>query len=317
MLAKSLEPGRYKNHSQFETMRKLRSAYSNLFHASATGSVSLLTLGRDSAKTFLSSCPSHSLWFERFAKGCLRRMGQEVRQDLAISVKVLLALLDLLEGEWLVDTSAHGRETKVFIGAYSVIAFGGSFRGSEVFLTDLYGLGKYSQTPLLENGSRYVIIPLLGRFKTEDGEQYHLTPLAYQTNSGIKIGTWVERLIEVKDRHGQTHGPAFSDRKGKVLSAQWLEMEILDRLQEIQNLGGDLIPKEVNVHEEYGIARSFRRGATTHARNVGVAENDINVMNRWRSSEQARGCRPRAKMQDHYSDIRQMVPTLLRFSQAL
>jgi hypothetical protein len=75
MLAKSLEPGRYKNYTQFESMRKLRSAYSNLFHASATGSVSMLTLGRDSAKTFLSSCPSHSLWFERFAKGCLRRMG--------------------------------------------------------------------------------------------------------------------------------------------------------------------------------------------------------------------------------------------------
>jgi hypothetical protein len=71
MLAKSLEPGRYKNYTKFETMRKLRSAFSNLFHASAAGSVSMLTLGRDSAKTFLSSCPSHSLWFERFAKGCL------------------------------------------------------------------------------------------------------------------------------------------------------------------------------------------------------------------------------------------------------
>jgi len=317
MLAKSLEPGRYKNYTQFESMRKLRSAYSNLFHASATGSVSMLTLGRDSAKTFLSSCPSHSLWFERFAKGCLRRMGQEVRQDLALSVTVLLALLDLVEKEWLEDTTAHGKETKVFIGAYSVIAFGGSFRGNEVFLTDLFGLAKYSRMSLNENGTRYVIIPLLGRFKTEEGEQYHLTPLAYQTNSGIKIGSWVERLVDVKDRHGQSHGPAFSDRRGKVLNPHWLEMEILNRLQEIQNQGGDLIPKEVNVHEDYGIARSFRRGATTQARNAGVSENDIDAMNRWRSIEQARGCKPRAKMQDHYSDIRQMVPTLLRFSQAL
>ncbi len=186
MLAKSLEPGRYKNHTQFKTMRKLRSAYSNLFHASATSSVSMLTVGSDSAKTFLSSCPSHSLWFERFAKGCLCRMGQEVRQDLAMSIKVLLALLDLVEREWLADPTMHGKETKVFIGAYSVIAYGGSFRGNEVFLTDLYGLARYSRTPLMENGSRYVIVPLLGCFKTEDGEQYHLTPLAYQMNSGIK-----------------------------------------------------------------------------------------------------------------------------------
>jgi hypothetical protein len=129
--------------------------------------------------------------------------------------------------------------------------------------------------PLMENGSRYVIIPLLGRFKTKDGEQYHLTPLAFQTNSGIKIGTWVQRLVEVKAMHRQLHGPAFSDRRGKVLSSHWLEMEILDRLQEIQNRDNDLIPKEVNVHEEYGLARSFWRGATTQARNAGMAENDI------------------------------------------
>jgi len=94
-------------------------------------------------------------------------------------------------------------------------------------------------------------------------------------------------------------------------------MEILDRLQEIQNSGRDLIPSDVSVHEDFGIARSFRRGATTQARNAGVSENDINAMNRWRTADQAKGVKPKAKMQDHYSDIRQMVPTLLRFSQAL
>jgi len=317
MLAKSAEPGKYKNYTQFKSIRKLRSAYSNLFHASAEGSVAMSTLGRDSAKIFLSNCPSHSLWFERFAKGCLRRMGQEIRQDLALSIRVLLALLDLLEREWMADPSVHGKETKVFLGAFSVIAYGGLFRGNEIFLTDLYGLTKYSQTPLVENGTRYVIVPLLGRFKTEDGEQYHLTPLAYQTNSGIKIGQWVERLVQVKASHRQTHGPAFSDRKGRLLNSHWLEMELLDRLQVVQTSEADLIPKDVNVHEEYGIARSFRRGATTQARNMGVAENDINAMNRWRTSEQVKGFKPKTKMQDHYSDIRQMVPTVLRFSQAL
>ena len=116
MLAKSVEPGRYRNYTQFETLRKLRCAYSNLFHASALGSGSMSTLGRDTAKTFLSACPSHSLWFERFSKGCLRRMGQEVRQDLAISVKVMLALLDILENEWQSDPTIHGKEVKVFLG---------------------------------------------------------------------------------------------------------------------------------------------------------------------------------------------------------
>ena len=51
--------------------------------------------------------------------------------------------------------------------------------------------------------------------------------------------------------------------------------------------------------------------------NKGVKENDINEMNRWMTSEQAPGLKPRLKMQDHYSNIWQMVLNLLRFSKAL
>jgi hypothetical protein len=113
MLAKSLEPGRYQPHTQFETIRKLRSAYSNLYLASSTGSTSMTVLGRESAKPFLSNCPTNSKWFEKFAKGCLHQMGQEIRQDLAISIKVMLALMGRLEEEWIrVDRSRQ--ETLIF-----------------------------------------------------------------------------------------------------------------------------------------------------------------------------------------------------------
>lgn len=144
-----------------------------------------------------------------------------------------------------------------------------------------------------------MIIPLLGHFQTEDGAQYHLTPLAYETRSGIAIGSWVERLIQIKAAHHQTYGPAFSDSRGNLLSSHWMEMEILDRLQEIQNTRKDLIVRDVNVHEDYGIARSFKRVATMQACNAGVSENDINAMKRWRVSEQAKGHKPRAKMQGY------------------
>ncbi len=112
-------------------------------------------------------------------------------------------------------------------------------------------------------------------------------------------------------------GRAFSDKWGKKLDPHWLEMEILDRLHLIQGTHPELIAKEVNVYEDYGIARSFRRGATTQARNKKVDENYINAMNRLRAAEGAKGRRPRMRMQDHYSDIWQMVPALLRFSSAL
>jgi hypothetical protein len=53
------------------------------------------------------------------------------------------------------------------------------------------------------------------------------------------------------------------------------------------------------------------------ARNVKVDEEDIKLMNRWRNFEEAKGKRPRMQMQDHYSDISQSIPSLLRFSKAL
>jgi len=112
-------------------------------------------------------------------------------------------------------------------------------------------------------------------------------------------------------------GPAFSNKDGTRLPSSWVEMEILDHLHTVQSNHPELIPKEVNVYEEYGISRSFCRGATTQARNQKVAENDINLINRWRQVEGAQGHQPKLQMQDHYSEIRQMVPSLLRFSLAL
>jgi hypothetical protein len=136
-------------------------------------------------------------------KGCLLWMGQVIKQDLVISIQVMLAYLAELERDWQMADS-HKQQTLAFIGAFACIAYGSSFRGNEVFLVDLWGLLKYAQVPLEENSVRYVIVPLLGRFKSKEGERYHLTPLAYVTDSGIRIGIWLERLIKVKRWHGQS-----------------------------------------------------------------------------------------------------------------
>lgn len=99
MLLKLLQPGRYRDYCQFETIRKLRSAYSNVLHTSIESAQTLMTLGWDTANSSLTTCPISSMWFERFVKDLLPRMGQEVRQDLAISIPVMLTLQDLLEEE--------------------------------------------------------------------------------------------------------------------------------------------------------------------------------------------------------------------------
>jgi hypothetical protein len=96
---KSLEPGKYAAHQQFETIRKLRAAYSNAFMASLAGTNSLRTVGGDRAKYFLTVSPTQSLFFGQFSRGCLCHMGQIVKQDLAIPLPVVHALLSTLESD--------------------------------------------------------------------------------------------------------------------------------------------------------------------------------------------------------------------------
>jgi hypothetical protein len=86
---------------------------------------------------------------------------------------------------------------------------------------------------------------------------------------------------------------------------------------DVQNKHPEIIDPAVDVLEEMGISRSFRRGATTHARNMGVSEADIDSMNRWRKFEAAQGRQPSMPMRDHYSQKVQMIGTFLRFPQAL
>jgi hypothetical protein len=172
MLVKSTQPGRHASkYTLFETLRKLHAAYSNYYHASVVSAETSMTLGRDTAKATLTTCPTQNMWFERFAKGCLKRMGQEVKQDLATSIHLMHALQSLLETEW-EEKDERGRVDLAMIGAYILIAFAGSFRGHEVFLVDTYGLLKYAKDKHVERGEKFVIIPLLGKYKTENTEDY-------------------------------------------------------------------------------------------------------------------------------------------------
>ncbi len=53
MMLKSTRHGKHdKSYTQFETMKKLRAAYTNLCHALMDSETSSMTLGRDKAKSF-------------------------------------------------------------------------------------------------------------------------------------------------------------------------------------------------------------------------------------------------------------------------
>jgi len=317
MLMMSLESGSYANYKQFATIRKLRSAYSNMYHASVKGCREKASLNDKGKRTMLTEVPTNTLWFERFALGCLKRMGQEIHQDLALSMDVMLKMQELFYEEMRTALDDNRKLMLTSVWCYCVIAFGGSFRGNEVFLTDMEGL-IHSLDRGRDDGDDCIFIPLLGRFKGETGEKYHLTPLANVTASGLKIRKALELFVEEKLKWNETRGPAFKIRSfGRKSLPRAYEEIILDHIALVQLENPNLIPAEVDVNTEYGISRSFRRGSATQARLKGVSSDDIDLINRWRNVEKAGGRKPAMRMRDHYVEIRQLVPALTRYSKAL
>ncbi len=57
MLIKSREPGRYATYQQFESIRKLRAGFSNVYMSLLVGTTSLRTVGGGQSKTVFEQLP--------------------------------------------------------------------------------------------------------------------------------------------------------------------------------------------------------------------------------------------------------------------
>ena len=79
----------------------------------------------------------------------------------------------------------------------------------------------------------------------------------------------------------------------------------------IRDLDPSLFEPDVDILEDYGLARSCRRGATTRATNAGVSQPDIDWINRWNTGEQEVIRGPMAVI---YAEQKEMLETFLRFS---
>jgi hypothetical protein len=238
-------------------------------------------------------------------------MAQDVCQDWVISLPAMHGLMNILEGE---SNQAENVMTRVWVaslGAFAVIGFCGSFRGSEVLLSDLYGLRKFLEDTE-KSGRDHVVMPLLGWFKGEQNTCYHLSFMASVTSLGIHIKRWVERLVRVQEQEGYTHGPAFCDRAGEIARAFEYEVGFIERLLEVQASDPEAISPEVDIHGQFGVSQSFRRGVTSVVR-----KRCIQLINRWRTVEKARGRKPSLPMHEHYLDVSILVPEMIKFSLGL
>ncbi len=68
MLQTSLRPGKNDKFVQFGTVRKFRSSFSNIYHASAEGKQAVV-MAKDTRKLVVTKCPTYGEFFERFVRG--------------------------------------------------------------------------------------------------------------------------------------------------------------------------------------------------------------------------------------------------------
>ena len=322
MLEKSLEPGRNsKTYQQFDTVRKLRSAVSNVYGATARGCKEPLALKSLRGEVqHLYQGSMQSVFMERFTLGMRIRMPEITIQSLPLMGSAVAELLNRLEAEWINPGTDPTRKRLItMVCGYIVVTFGYSLRGHEGFWTDAgrlcEGIGTGRNPSVGER--RHVLVSLLGRFKGEQGSRMHVFPLSDRTSSGIRIRLWLERVVKILLDERKENCPAFCDGEGYQLTERMVEEVIHPVLQDMQgdaSLRG-MIAKGVKVVEFYRCFRSFRRGAENTAMNNGVSQSTIELVHRWTKFERSRGKQPKSfSMFEHYASGEQTRPLQLSFS---
>ena len=107
----------------------------------------------------------------------------------------------------------------------------------------------------------------------------------------------------------------FAREMGKKASLGDYDPIFRDYVERAMKLKKGLFSKAVSV-DNYSLRRSLRRGATTEAENNNVDPVAIELINRWRKKESARGAEAGLSMRQVYTQVSRAIVAVLRFSQS-
>ena len=320
MVLASLRAGRHSElHLQFDTIRKMRSAYSNFIRAAPFSNAYPWVVADGEGKHYqrLAVDPCGSLWFLRFNEGCKKRMGQDWRPNQALTPPLVLEVLS-----WLDERIQNSLDPKVvclftLAATFYAVCYVLSLRGPEGSLLDLDGLIKEKD----RNPSLFIVIALWGKIKGEHNERAHLLPSVNTTKSGIKIRHWIDRAVALQRSLGRTAGPLMQDRAGKRIPSMKLNEILHEALTHVFRRKPSLFPSaiktEEDIREKINTFRSFRRGSDTRAHEEGVSESDINIVNRWVAEMKAGMSKPSLSMPQMYIDLSLLQKPFLRYTMAM
>ncbi len=116
-------------------------------------------------------------------------------------------------------------------------------------------------------------------------------------------GKWIRHALDEHEHLGVVQGYLFRGPDGSRLPMSHFEPLFFDRLDQVKLIRPDLIPPQTDVSQEYGISRSFTRGATSEVTNKGVPNEVIEINGRWRKSHTSGSQRARVSIREHYTDV--------------
>ena len=330
ILLHSLNPGRNNhNHVQWDTIRQLRTCFSNFVRSSnAANQFTLAINDNRGAYQRIGNDVCGSFWFSRFRSGCKNRMGQFSKQNKDFSIPLLLAILE--EGDRLYRQSSSledAHKWSIFL-CYSALSYVISLRGNEVFFLDLDGLNTYNPPHLSQD---HFVIALLGKIKGEANIASHLIPCINVTSSGIQICKIVMRVVKQKQQLGFFDGPALSGIHGKLYHQRDINDMLLTILESLYLRDPSLFPidivkkitSEKDLKEQfsswYACYRSFRRTSDSRAldKKNEMEKEDVDIVNRWKTIEASKGKRPNLPMKQHYADLQVLLQPFLRYTKAM
>jgi hypothetical protein len=321
MVLSSLDAGNYSDsHKQWDTIRTLRTAYSNQVRAAAGANQSTYTLADDEGKSYKRLCadPCGSLWFSRFMDGCRKRMGQDWRPDWALSPKLVGALLTTCR-RWARDAATDEERDKwIMAGAYFCFSYVLSLRGTEGLMVDLGEMIK-----LFDEARAHDVIPLLGRTKGENHVRHHRLACVPKTKTGIEVRRWMKRLMGMHSLRGRSSGPAFVNAKGRQATSAEMNdlfhLALVDVFKDHKAWTPDGIDSEEDILEKYKFFRTLvRRSSESQAVAQGVSEPpDRYCVNRWKKKEKAGTTKPSLAIDQQYVDMALVTAVFLRYTKEM
>ena len=232
---------------QFDSICKIRSAYSNVFESGPSRCTDNQKLHSDKGKLMhFVSVDTDSKLFSMFMKGCEKRMGRYVKYDCGMTNELLHAILDEYENEF--DdkyTSLPHKICMLVCGAVFVTLWGGALRGGEIMMMEASELIKRKLDGKHEVKNEHIAIPLMGCFKNKTGERNLIIILANVTQGGIPIQKWVEGLagmLRIEGRH-KSVGPAICNEDGIQMEMWKLNKELHHMLFKMKE-SNPTFPKE-------------------------------------------------------------------------